>query len=279
MSLSPGLHGFGVSRQHGGARLEEAAHLFAGLLAEQLGKTASLRIADDYPNLLDAVLTGETDVAWMPPLPLARAVQSGAILACLTQRRGQLTYRSALLVRTAAKVENILHLRDARAAWTNPSSAGGYLIPRASLAEHGLSPARLVSEVFFGSTAAACDAVITDQADLATCYVSHAAATDALVAERELAHTLGPRANSQLRVLAITGAIPPDGIVLASQLPATERAQLRTALLELYRAPGGPEALSGLMHAERLASPTYDAMRLLTRLCVQALPGDGTSPG
>ena len=278
MSLPPGLLCFGVSRLHGGARLEEAAHLFAGLLAEQLGQTARLRITDDYPSLMKSVLDGETHVAWMPPLPLARAVQCGAVLACLTQRRGQLTYRSAVLVRSDSKVKKISELRDARAAWSNPSSAGGYLIPRALLAEQGLPANKLASETFFGSTAAACDAVITDQADLATCYVSHAAATDALVAERELAHALGPRLGSQLRVLAITDAIPPDGVVLSSQLPAKERAQLRTALTDLYRVPGGAEALSGLMHAERLAIPTYEAMRLLTRLCVQAQSDDPTSP-
>ena len=73
-----------------------------------------------------------------------------------------------------------------------------------------------------------------------------------------------------LRVLMFTPPIAPDGFVLAGQLSARRRAQLRSALLELHRAEGGGEAMRALLQAERVASATPEAMRRLLSLLTRA---------
>jgi phosphate/phosphite/phosphonate ABC transporter binding protein len=259
---------FGVSRLHGGAELAPATRAFVSVLAAQLGQPVHEYIVEDYHALLAALLADEVQVAWLPPRPLARALEEGAVLACLSQRRGRLLYRSALVGR-ADGPSTLAALRSPRIAWTNASSTGGYLVPRAMLREHGLDPSTLASEGFFGSTLLSCAAVAAGDADVATCYVTDAAAADPFVAEREVAQALGETLASQLRVLAISGPIPPDGMALSAALPATARAQLRTALAEYHLAPGGGEALGKLLQAERLTQATYEAMRLLTRLRVE----------
>jgi phosphonate transport system substrate-binding protein len=259
-----------VSRLHGGTHLESAAQAFAAVLGRELDCATRVQIADDYPSLSAALLAGTAHVAWLPPLPLARVVQEGGVLAALAERRGQLSYRSAILVQRGAPIAEVRDLRGARAAWSNPSSAGGYLMPRAHLAEQGLDLSSLAGERFYGATAACCAAVVAGEADFATCYVSDAAGSDEHTRAAELTGTLGAEVSAALRVLTVTPPIPPDGIVLSARLEATRRAALRTVLLELDRAPGGSEALRALLQAERLAPATYESMRLLTRLSAAA---------
>jgi phosphonate transport system substrate-binding protein len=257
---------FGISRLHGGPQLEQAVVAFNSVVAAALAREPTLLVADDYDALLTAVISGRCHYAWLPPLPLARAIQYGGVLAALSQRRGWLVYRSAFVVRADASFEDVASLRDARVAWTNASSAGGYIIPRATMPELGLDPGKLRSETFYGSVVAACAAVRAGEADVATCYVSHDAAADPLVAQHELSRALGVDAAAELRVIGVTPLIPPDGFVIAGSAEPTLRAQLRSTLVEVHRLPGGAEALMRLNQAERLAHGTHEALRLLARL-------------
>jgi phosphonate transport system substrate-binding protein len=257
---------FGVSRLHGGSQLEAAIVGFNEVVAGALTREPTLLVTDDYDALLTAVISGRCHYAWMPPLPLARAIQFGGVLAALCQRRGRLVYRGAFVVRADSSFADVASLRDARAAWTNASSAGGYIVPRATMPELGLDPSKLRSEAFYGSVASACAAVLAGEADVATCYVSHDAGGDPLVAHHELARTLGAETAAELRVIGTTPLIPPDGFVIAGAVEPTLRAQLRSTLVEAHRLPGGTEALFKLNQSERLAHGTYDALRLLARL-------------
>jgi ABC-type phosphate/phosphonate transport system substrate-binding protein len=261
---------FGISRLHGGPRLEDAAQAFSMVMAEATGRAPDLLVTDHYEELLSGVLAGRCHFAWMPPLTLARAIHGGGVLACISQRRGRLVYRSAFVVRFDSPYTDLPSLRGARAAWTNASSAGGYIIPRAMLAEHGVHPGTLGSETFFGSVADACAAVRSREADVATCYVSNDAAADLLVAQHEIARTLGVGAGTELRVVGVTPLIPPDGFVISGLVEPVFRARLRTSLAEVHRLEGGIEALAQLAQAERLVQPTLESMRLLTQLSAMA---------
>jgi ABC-type phosphate/phosphonate transport system substrate-binding protein len=261
---------FGISRLHGGPQLEAAARHFAAVLAAATQREPSVLITDDYEQLLSGVVAGSCHFAWMPPLTLARATHAGAVIACMSQRGGRLVYSSAIVVRSASRFTDLASLAGARAAWTNASSAGGYIIPRVTLREHGVDYTQLTSETFYGSVAAACSAVRQDEADFATCYVSDAGVRDLFVAQHEIARTLGVRASAELRIVGYTPPIPPDGFVVSGLVEPTFRAQLRATLAETHRIPGGFEALLKLAQAERLVPPTAEAMRLLTQLSAVA---------
>ncbi len=69
----------------------------------------------------------------------------------------------------------------------------------------------------------------------------------------------------QLRVVAITERIPPDGVVLAPPLDGHLQATLRDALLALHQREAGRAALKSLLSAERLAPATGDVVRLIAR--------------
>jgi phosphate/phosphite/phosphonate ABC transporter binding protein len=232
--------------------------LLAAALAKGLGSSVLATMAEDYDQLLQQVIAGAVDVAWLPPLLHARAAEQGARLVALPQRGGWLTFRSALLVRKDDPVKNIAALRGVRAAWRDRSSASGYLFPRLELAARGAPPEKAFSsEKFYGSVMDAALAVVKGEADLCTCFVSDAA-RDPARAAGEVRTALGEAA-AKLRVLHVTDPIPPDGFVVAPRVSDEERAAITTALLGMHGTAEGRKALEVVLQADRLA-PVNDAL-------------------
>jgi ABC-type phosphate/phosphonate transport system substrate-binding protein len=257
---------FGISRSHGGPTLLSGAHVFADELAERMQVRCKLVVADDYEHLSTGVGSGGVDVAWMPPLVHARAVRSGALLAAVAERSGAVTYRSAILTRADAPYLNERALAGARAAWADRSSAAGYAFARLHLVAAGVDPDRaLKSQTFHGSAAAACAAVADGNADFCACFVSEAAADDPARALADVERVYAP-ARWRLRVLALTDAIPPDGVVLGAHVDGATQAHARDALLRMHATRRGAEGLRALMQADRLVPVTEAVRRILKKL-------------
>jgi phosphate/phosphite/phosphonate ABC transporter binding protein len=250
---------FGTAGSRSGATPDSWAGLLARALSAGLGSPVRPAPSEDYEQLLQQVMSGGVDVAWLPPLLHARAAEKGARLVALPQRGGWLTFRSALLVRKEDPVAGPGALRGVRVAWRDRASASGYLFPRIELATLGSPPDKaFASESFYGSVVDAAQAVVNGSADLCTCYVSDPAARDRDRAMAEIRKALGPLAD-RLRVLHVTAPIPPDGIVVGAQLQDGERAAIASALLAMHTTPEGRKALEVVLQAERLA-PVNDAL-------------------
>jgi ABC-type phosphate/phosphonate transport system substrate-binding protein len=256
---------FGVSASHGGAHLLDGANQFVTALTTLLGKPVRLWVAPDYEHLLKAITDCAIEMAWMPPLLQARALAAGARLVAAAMREGQLTYRSALLVRSDAPWRHVTELRKVRAAWVEPSSASGHVFPRMHiLAATCASPVDVfASEMFEGSFALVCAAVAQERADLCACFVKEAAHRTGQVLEDLRAGFGWPV--ERLRVLDVTDAITPDGIVLAKGA-ADEHPPLSRTLLALHEIPDGAAALSTLLRADMLVVPTADVEAAVARL-------------
>ncbi len=237
---------FGLSRAHAGPKLVEGARLLAAALEGQLEGTVTLEIYDHYEEVLDAIVKNQLDLAWMPPLLHERAGAGGAHLVALSQRRGALQFRSALLVRRESPYQTLDDLRGARAAWSDRHSASGHLYPKQHLGDLPLG-----SETIFGAPLEAMNAVVDGRADFCATFVSDAAGRDRALAEAEIAKSFAPVA-AGLRVLDVTGPIPPDGMVVASGVDKDERRRIMKALDKLHQAPAGKAALTVLMGADRL---------------------------
>src|SRR5439155_18127044 len=101
-------------------------------------------------------------------------------------------------------------------------------------------------------------AVVSNAADLCTCWVSETAARDPARAMAEIEKVIGPL-SEKLRVLHVTDPIPPDGLVVGSRVDEAERAVISAALLSMHTTPAGRRALDSVRQAERLA-PVNDAL-------------------
>jgi phosphonate transport system substrate-binding protein len=256
---------FGVSRSHGGPKPQESAATFCAVLGARLKVAVEPAITADYDELTSKVLEGKIQLAWMSAIAHTRATRRGCELTAVSERQSSITYRSALLVRTDSVFVGLNGLRGVRAAWTDPSSAGGHVFPRLYVQHAGIDPRRdFASEKFYGSTRAALDAVAEGQADLCACYV-RSASSDPDAALADVDRVL-PGARESLRVIGVTEQIPPDGIVLTARLDPLAQAQLRDVLLDLHSHPAGRSALEQLMQADRLRGVTNDVLRVIARL-------------
>jgi ABC-type phosphate/phosphonate transport system substrate-binding protein len=197
----------------------------------------------------------------MPPLLHGEAVRRGAHLVALCSRQGLVTYRSALLVNKSRKIQTIADLRGsgARAAWTDPRSSSGYLVPRQYLIDGGIDPARdLLSEQFFGSARAACIAVMTDHADLLARPIKEDWAQNhpAILAD---ANSLRAGAADMLRVIGVTATIPADGFLLGPHVPPEFAGKVVSTLLAFHELAPGKDMLEKLLAADQLVPPPVTA--------------------
>ena len=161
-----------------------------------------------YQALQTAVLAGEVDAAWGPPLTCARVESVGGSVALRAVRGGASTYRSALVSRSQDTFEISTLGQGAfrpRAAWVDASSVGGYLLARAYLRSAGVDiNTAFLNQRMLGSYSACIDALFEFESDLTALFVR---AGDFTGTWRERAQ--------RLRVLAYTDESPNDGVVIS----------------------------------------------------------------
>jgi phosphonate transport system substrate-binding protein len=259
---------FGISQVHGGGTVIEGARAFTAALARLLGEPWRLHVAEDYAALQQTMRSGGVDLAWLPPFIHIEAARYGAHLIAVCERAGALTYRSSLLVRVDDPVREVSELRGVRVAWTDRSSASGYVFPRLLVISSGVPAARAFSEeLFLGSPREVCGAVADGRVDLGACFTSEAHADDPKLALADVGR-IYPAATWRLRVLAVTAAIPSDGMVLAPALAgdAAVRGRVRDALLRMNGDSEGMVGLAKLLFADRLVGVTPQVVRAVEQI-------------
>src|SRR5262249_28186849 len=138
-------------------------------------------------------------------------------------------YQSVLLVRSSSPVVTLEALRGLSAAWVDPMSASGYVLPRLQLAALGLDPRTLFGvERFYGSHPPAVRALLDGAADVAATFVG---VGDGVVSRRSWTNEV--EAPSDLRVLATFGEIPADLIAVRHDMPNDARESLANAFRDI----------------------------------------------
>jgi ABC-type phosphate/phosphonate transport system substrate-binding protein len=242
----------------GKSRAEARADLLGPELARWLGRPVEVEIAADYDELERRVLADEVDLAWAPPSLCARlgGRHHGIFKAV---RNGRSTYRSALLCRTGEH-RDLASLRGTRAAWVDPLSTAGYLLAESYLRSAGYDPDELFSEQrFLGSYQAALLAVADREADLTAVYVHTDTGTDLHDSIAQHAERAVPR----LSVLAVTGEVGSDGLVVCARLAREEAADLVHRIERMQSNPGGPPMIVSIFDAEALELARAGAYKAL----------------
>jgi ABC-type phosphate/phosphonate transport system substrate-binding protein len=230
-SLGPGLC-FALAPSLGKEPVRELARQFADVL---YGAGFDTVVPfKTYEELEKALLRGEVDAAWGPPIVCARVEAAGGRVAMRAVRYGSVTYRSVLICRSHDDID-VQQLgqegsRRPRAVWVDEWSMGGFILPRAYFKSKQIDPAKaFMSEHVLGSYDACFEAVLDGDADL----------TASFAGRRGLGYVelCGERA-FQLRTIAYTPECPNDAVVLS---PTLDDAQANKLV-------GG---VRGLLHIER----------------------------
>lgn len=214
-------------------------------LERVVGRATDVTLSKSYEVLARNLLSGAVDAGWAPPLVCAQAEPRGARVIVRALRRGRSAYRSALVVRKG-EGGALGALVGRRAAWVDPHSVAGYLLPAALLRKHALDPARTFKHQFFaGSYPAALGAVLSEHADVAPIH----ALDDGGPLFRESLKLAAPGFEDAFELLAVTDETPSDGVVVGPSAGALAD-QLSRAFLALAGAPEGKKLLTDVFHAD-----------------------------
>lgn len=219
---------FGLARPPGGAPVEPALSNFLSWVGERAGVAMESFEAASYQALARKMLAHEIHFAWLPPIVFAR-IERDAIDVLVTSHRGKHEgFESVLIVRADSAIKSLESLRGARAAWVDPWSASGYVLPRINLAVRGIDPRQLFShEQFYGSHRAAITAVLDGSADVTGTYAARA--------ERGKVRDGGWSKltdDKTVRILGTFGAIPADVIAVRRGLDDKVRRSLARAFVD-----------------------------------------------
>ena len=215
-------------------------------LARAAGSHALLIVTHTYGDLLQKLLLGEVDLAWLPPVFCVRAIERGATLLLGCVRASAKVYHGAIFVRSASPRMKAADLRGARVGWVDADSCSGYLFPRMTLSEDLALDAQTLftEERMLGSHAAVIEAVTKGAVDCGATFAS--------------------AVGEGMRTIVTSAPIPSDAVCASPSMDRTRRDALGSALAEMHRWSDGALALRDLFDVARLepALPRhYDIVR------------------
>lgn len=237
----------------------DSGERLSALLGEKTGLEIKPLQATSYVGIVEAMSTGDVQVAWLPPMAYVFAHQrNGAEVILKVVRHGAPTYRGQILVAADSAIKSLEDLKGKKIAFPEQTSASGHLYPKALLLERGIDPERDCTVIFSGSHDAALTALLKGSVDAACTF------DDA----REGLSTAFPDIMQTTRVLEKTEEIPADCVAVSSDLDAETADKLRAALIALSADETGKQVLMDLYEIEGLVpaeDSDYDPVREMAR--------------
>src|SRR5687767_13671844 len=107
----------------------------ATALGELAGHPISHAHAQSYDALAAMLHMGKVNIAWLPPIPFMALERANIAFPLVSHHRGgKDDFEAVLIVRSDSAVRTLYGLQGKRAAWVDPLSASGYVLPRIQLA-------------------------------------------------------------------------------------------------------------------------------------------------
>lgn len=242
---------FVLQKQKDPEALREDAKRIGDALTARLGVPVEVVVPGSYSASVQALVSGQADVAYVSSLPFLLARRDGGARLILAERRtdargrARTEYDSLIVVRKDSDLETIDDLEanagDVTFCFTSPTSTSGFVfamlrLVREGVLEPGQDPEAVFKEVQYGGGyTQALRQVVDGRAD--ACAVSF--------------YTLeGPRADvylpkeerDQLRVLARTPGVPTHIVCVRGGLSTAWAERVKEALLAM--SDESPELLS-----------------------------------
>ena len=209
---------FAFAPTRGEKAMREAWGPMMVYLEHVLATPVRMVVTDSYAGLIETVVDDGVELALMPPASyvIAERQRPDLRLAGTMISSGRTSYSAFILVRADDKARDLRDLRGRSIAYVDKNSSSGYLLARAALREAGLDPDLHFSRtVFAGSHVEAIHLLQTHAVDVAATASGMLQVAQDVAADQKLG-SLAP-----LRVLAKTGRVPYDALVVSGRLPST----------------------------------------------------------
>lgn len=206
-------------------------------LEEVLGMKVEEIQASDYTAIIEALRTGQADMAYMGPLAIALADERADIepIAMKAEEgdKSKAIYHSVLITNSAnTEINSIADIKGKTIAFVDPDSTSGNLVPTAEILQ-AFADENLTSEdlhtngKFFeaasysGKHQAGLQAVIKGDVDVVPISDN--------ILESEIAN--GNAAESDIKIIHTSGAIPAEAMVVRADLDEETKAKVQEFLL------------------------------------------------
>lgn len=238
----------------------ELNHRFLPLcdyLSQQSHQPVSLVVTSTFNDLLDQLLAGKLDLAYMGSSNYTLLAQRGQKVSLLGQLRGEKqNLRGAIVVRHDSPIAQISDLRGKRMAFVNPNSTMGYRVTTHVLVNAGIRAADLSSWTFLGNHENVAYAVL-------------AGAYDAGSVKQEILHD--PRFQD-LRILAPLSEVADHLFIAGPSVAPAQLQRLQQAFLALNDNENGRTILRTIRKDIIGIVPATDQDYDQLRLYEQAIP-------
>lgn len=207
-------------------------------ITKNFGLHFDLRVGTSYGAVVEALVAKRVDVAFLGPVTFDQARQRGAaeLLAVAVSDKGG-SYRSVILTRKDAPIEDLKGLKGKRIALGDINSTSSFRFPIAMLLQAGVDPVRDLQRVAItGSHSNSLAALRENHVDAAAC---------SLVAFEKGVNS-GAISGGEFKVLAVSSPIPNPPLAMRPDLADDVKRKLREAFGHIHQTPGvKPEMIRG----------------------------------
>ena len=219
---------FGLLKQDEVAGMSDALAHFCERLSKKTGHEVVALEVPKYEGLSEALESRTAQLAWLPPLLHMKTDPRAAIPLVSARRGGEDSYESVLVASKGSTIKSMDDLAQKRAAWVDPWSAAGFVVPRIWLDQHGYDPRKLFrTEVFFGAHTLSVKAILEGVADVAGTFARFG--KDGEVKTGGWRRVEG----AEMQVVQRFGVIPPDTICVSSTLDGPTISMMEHAFVSM----------------------------------------------
>jgi len=237
---------FALTWQRNTEPVGAAANDLLRWLGNEIGRPIVPRVALSYDELSPLFEREEVDFAWLPPIAFLRLRSKNLVRTLyVNERHGARAFHAILAVRSGSQHYSLDRLRGARAAWIDPQSTTGYILPRIDMAARGFDPTATFSEErFLGSHDAAARAVLEGRSDVVGTFAEYEGERLA----RAGFSTTGSA--SDWRVVLRGRESPSDVLASRATLEPDLSTAVKTALARALAAPETAKLVRDVLHVD-----------------------------
>ncbi len=213
-------------------KLREQIEPVCQYLQKKLGRKVFMVTASDYESLGRLLELGKVHIAWFSHASFEQLRRNNLWQAiCRPKQYGAVVYNSQIIVNEKSEIQNISELRGKVFAYVDRYSGSGFFFPNIFFAKNGIKPLEFFSRVeFTQSHRSSILGVLNGLYDAAAVFSTDLVNKDA----------------AGLRVIARTGPIPNDPVVVRQDMEPSLKKSIEEALLIMHQDPDGIEHMKTL---------------------------------
>lgn len=241
-------------------------------LQKETGYHFKVAVPTSYAAVIEAMGTGEADIAWLATYAYILAHEKyGAVVRLMTVRNSLDKYRGQFIARTDSKLEKLEDVEGKVIAYTDAASTSGYIYPSAILQSKGIKP----GEYFFaGGHPQAVLAVYSGRADVGCTYWSPPDQSGVPQDARLKLIETYPDVLEKVSIIGYTDWIPNDTVTMRKDMPKGMQDKIVNTLKRFVATAEGKKVMKELYDIDGLndaADEDYNVVR-------EALQALGMSP-